>query len=346
MSYLKVSDTVRRKADHIRAALEEDVQFHTITPGFERLRFSHEALPELDRSEIDTSITLLGKQLSVPLIISSMTGGTREAALYNRRLAEAAQWFGAAMGVGSQRVAIENPGLADTFQVRDVAPDILLFANLGAVQLNNGCGLDDCRRAVEMIGANALMLHINPLQESIQANGNTNFRGLAERIAKVCSELAVPVIVKEVGHGISGRTARLLVEAGVAGIDVAGAGGTSWAKVECRRTEDAVAGCVGESLGEWGIPTVDSLQAVKQAASDRVVIASGGVRSGEDIAKCMALGADAAGVALPLLQAAADSNEALHSAMTCLREELVTVMFCLGARTIVELRECKMQNAE
>ena len=338
MSCLRVSENVQRKVDHIRAALEEDVEFRALTPGFERYRFVHQAMPEIDRSEVDTSVTLCGKRLSMPLIISPMTGGTREAAVYNRRLAEAAQRFGIAMGVGSQRVAIEDPSLESTFQVRDVAPDVLLFANLGAVQLNNGCGVESCARAVEMIGADALTLHLNPLQESIQPHGNTNFRKLSARIAKACRSLDVPVFAKEVGHGISERAAELLIEAGVDGIELAGAGGTSWAKVEGFRAADPVAASLSRSLGEWGIPTVDSLLAVRRAAKHATVIAGGGVRSGVDIAKSIALGADAAGIALPLLRAAAESRDALYAAVTQLREELTTVMFCTGCRTIDDLK--------
>ena len=340
VSYVTASENVQRKADHIHAALGEDVEFHTVTAGFERFRFVHEALPEIDRAQVDTSANLFGRRLSMPFIISPMTGGTPEAAEFNRRLARAAQRFGIAMGVGSQRVALENRALADTFRVRDLAPDILLFANLGAVQLNNGCDVESCARAVDMIEADVLMLHLNPLQECVQVDGNTNFRKLSERIAEVCAGLDVPVVVKEVGHGISAATARLLVDAGVDGIDVAGAGGTSWAKVEACRASDGELSSSGASLGEWGIPTVDSLCAVRGVAPHTIVVASGGIRSGEDVAKCIALGADAAGAALPLLRAAAVSAEALDAEIARFQEELATVMFCTGSRTIDDLRCC------
>ncbi len=333
MSFVRVSENTQRKRDHLQIALHEDVEFHSITTGFERYTIPYEALPEIDRSEVDTSTTLLGKRLGMPLVISSMTGGTTEGLHYNQLFAEAAQSFGIAMGVGSQRVALEDDSLADTFRVRDIAPDILLFANLGAVQLNNGCGVEACRRAVEMIGADALILHINPLQECVQPNGNTNFRDIAGRIARVCEALDVPVIVKEVGHGISGRAASLIAEAGVACIDVAGAGGTSWAKVESLRSVEPGL----SALGEWGIPTVDSLIAAKEAGPGLALIASGGVRSGEDIAKSIILGADAAGMALTLLKAAAVSAEMLHDTLSQIREELATIMFCTGVRTIEEL---------
>lgn len=329
---------MRRKIDHAHAALHRDVEFHVLTAGFERYSFAHEALPEIDLADVDTSTVLFGKRLSMPFIISPMTGGTDEALAYNRLFAEAAQEFGIGMGVGSQRVAVEDPSLARTFQVRDVAPEILLFANLGAVQLNNGHGIDSCRRAVDMIRADALTLHLNPLQECVQVWGNTNFRGLADRIAALCEALDVPVIVKEVGHGISARSAELLRDAGVDGIDVAGAGGTSWAKVESHRAADTDLAALGTALGEWGIPTVDSLIAVRRAAPNLTVIASGGVRTGEDVAKAIALGADAAGMALPLLKCAAVSREALHDHIARIGRELMTVMFCTGSRTVANLR--------
>lgn len=332
MPYARASEGARRKSDHIQIALNEDVEFRHVTTGLERYGFTYEALPEISRGEVDTSTSLFGRRLSMPLVISSMTGGTEEGAKYNRIFAEAAQRFGLAMGVGSQRVAIENPEIAHTFQVRDVAPDILLFANLGAVQLNNGCGIECCVRAVEMIDADALILHLNPLQECAQPGGDTNFRGLAAKIREVCRNLEVPVIVKEVGHGISARTAALLGEAGVEAIDVAGAGGTSWAKVESYRGTP-----LGATLGEWGIPTVESLLAARDAAPT-TLIASGGIRTGVDIAKSVALGAHAAGMALPLLRAAAVSPDALHRLIAQLCEELATVMFCSGVRNIEDLR--------
>lgn len=333
MSFDRASENSVRKSDHIRIALHEDVEFHSVTTGFERYRLPYEALPEISRGEIDTSTSLFGHWLSMPLIISSMTGGTQEGRAYNRIFAKAAQKFNIAMGVGSQRVAIENSDLSDTFRVRDIAPDILLFANLGAVQLNNGCNIESCTRAIEMIDADALILHLNPLQESIQPGGNTNFRGLAEKIKCVCENVGVPVIVKEVGHGISGRAAKLLADAGVDCIDVAGAGGMSWAKVECYR-----GGLAKSSISEWGTPTVDSLMAVRESLPKINIIASGGVRSGLDIAKSIALGANAAGMALPLLTAASESYDALEELIAQISEELTTAMFCAGMRTIEELK--------
>lgn len=338
MSYVRASENARRKADHIQIALNEPVEYQRVTTGLERYGFTYEALPEISRGEVDTSVSLLGRRLSMPLIISSMTGGSREGAIYNRVFARAAQKLGLAMGVGSQRVALENPELEETFQVRDVAPDILLFANLGAVQLNNGCDLHSCIRAIEMIDADALILHINPLQECVQPGGDTNFRGLASKIGQICSQLEVPVIVKEVGHGISANTARLLIGTGAEAIDVAGAGGTSWAKVESYRSTTA-----HYALAEWGIPTAESLLAVKEAGAS-AIIASGGIRTGEDIAKSLALGAAAAGMALPLLRAASVSVQALEGLLLRLRDELATVMFCTGSRTIEELRMVRLSR--
>lgn len=330
--------TQNRKADHLRVCLEEDVQFQQTT-GLENYRFTHCCLPELDRNEIDLSTTFLGKTLHAPLLISSMTGGTDQAGLINFRLAEVAQHYRLAMGVGSQRVAIENPQVAATFNVRSVAPDILLFANLGAVQLNYQYGLEECRRAVDSLAANALILHINPLQECVQTKGDTNFRGLLSKIETLCQLLPVPVIAKEVGNGISGAMAKRLIEAGVAAIDVAGAGGTSWARVESERAKDPLQRRLGNTFANWGIPTAQCLVEVRSVAPDIPLIASGGLRHGLDAAKTIALGADLAGLALPFLQAAADSEAALHDLTTALIAELTTVLFCTGSANLSGLRK-------
>ena len=226
------SQTRSRKLDHVRIVLDENVAAKGITTGFAEWRMPHEALPELDMSTIDLRTVFLGKRLRAPLLISSMTGGASDVEVINTVLAEAAQHLGLAMGVGSQRAAIGDDSLVASYRVRQIAPDIALYANLGAVQLNYGYGVEECLRAVDMIGADALILHLNALQESVQPEGNTNFAGLLPKIATVCKALPVPVIVKEVGNGIGANTARRLVEAGVAAIDVAGAGGTSWSEVE------------------------------------------------------------------------------------------------------------------
>ena len=258
------SNINQRKADHIKINLEQDVR-SALTTGLENYHFTHEALPELDLERVDTSLSLFGKRLAAPILISSMTGGTDEAETINLRLAEAAQEAGIAMGVGSQRVAIEHPEQAKTFQVRRVAPDILLFANLGAVQLNYGYGLDQCRRAVDMIHADALIFHFNPLQEAVQDAGDTNFAGLAKKIEEVCKKIEVPVIAKEVGWGISERTAKLFADCGVSAIDVAGAGGTSWSQVEMHRAPDEFTRQLAATFVGWGIPTSDSILNVKRS---------------------------------------------------------------------------------
>jgi len=244
----------QRKADHIRINLEEDVSFERLTVGFERYRLVHQALPELDLAEIDLATTFLGKPLKAPILISCMTGGTDQARQINRNLAAAAQQFGIAMGLGSQRAGLVHPDKADTFKVRDLAPDVLLLANLGAVQLNYGYGVDECRRAVDMIQADALVLHLNPLQEAVQPEGDVNFANLARKIEAVCRQIGVPVVAKEVGWGISERAARLLVDAGVSAIDVAGSGGTSWSQVEMHRAPSDLHGHTDQRIDPDGAP--------------------------------------------------------------------------------------------
>ena len=329
--------TQTRKADHLRICLEEDVQFAN-TNGLERYRFSHCCLPELNRSEIDLTTTFLGKQLSAPLLISSMTGGTEQAQIINQRLATVAQRYKIAMGVGSQRVAVEKPIVASTFAVRSHAPDILLFANLGAVQLNYNYGLDQCLQMVDLLEADALILHLNPLQECIQTKGDTNFRGLVDKISTLCSKLPVPVIAKEVGNGISAVMATKLLEAGVKAIDVAGAGGTSWAKVESERAETPLQRRLGMTFADWGLPTAECIRSIRAVAPEIPLIASGGLRHGLDIAKALAIGADIGGMALPFLQAAAESEAAVNSLVEVLIAEMTTVLFCTGNATIEQLK--------
>lgn len=328
-----------RKADHIRINLEEDVQFPRLTTGFERYHLVHRALPELDLNAISLEVNLFGKRLAAPLLISSMTGGTEEAGVINRRLAEAAQARGIAMGLGSQRVALEHQEQAHTFQVRDVAPDILLFANLGAVQLNYEYTVDHCRRAVEMVQADALILHLNPLQEALQPDGNWNWAGLLGKIEAVCAALEVPVVVKEVGWGIAPEVARALVDTGVAAIDVAGAGGTSWSEVEYHRAPDHRWRRLARAFADWGLPTALSLRMVHRAVGGRVpLFASGGIRTGIDAVKALALGADLVGLASPFLRAAAQSTEAVLEEIDLLAAEMRIAMFATGAASVQALR--------
>ncbi|HEY58532.1 MAG TPA: type 2 isopentenyl-diphosphate Delta-isomerase [Anaerolineae bacterium] len=340
----EVTPIGNRKADHIRINLEEDVRSR-LTTGLERYRFIHQALPELDLEEVDTGVTVFGKRLRAPLLISSMTGGTTEAGVINRRLALAAQETGIAMAVGSQRAALEHPELASTFQVRRYAPDILLFANLGAVQLNYGYTVDHCRRAVEMIEADAFILHLNPLQEAVQPEGDTRFSGLVRKIEAVCRALPVPVVVKEVGWGISERAARMLAEAGVAAIDVAGAGGTSWSQVEMHRAVNDFQARLAAAFVDWGIPTAESIRFVRQTAPEMLVFASGGLRNGVDVAKAIALGATLTGMAGALLQAAAQSTETTVETLRLIQRQLQVTMFAVGARDITALQRTPLMEA-
>lgn len=332
------AETQNRKADHLRICLEESVQFQQNTNGLERYRFTHCCLPELDWDEIDISTTFLGKQLAAPLLISSMTGGTELAGMINYRLAAVAQQYKLAMGVGSQRVAVENPEVADTFAVRSLAPDILLFANLGAVQLNYDYGLDECLRVIDLLQADALILHLNPLQECVQTKGDRNFRGLLDKISILSRKLPVPVIAKEVGNGISAVMAHKLIDAGVTAIDVAGAGGTSWAKVESERAKDSQQRRLGATFTDWGLPTAECITSIRAIAPNIPLIASGGLRNGLEVAKAIALGADLAGLAWPFLQAAAESEDALDALVKVLIAELTTVLFCTGNRTLPALK--------
>ncbi|MEW6492245.1 MAG: type 2 isopentenyl-diphosphate Delta-isomerase [Cyanobacteriota bacterium] len=334
-----MKETQTRKADHLRICLDEDVQFHKNTNGLERYRFTHCCLPELNRSEIDITTTFLGKSLGAPLLISSMTGGTEQAKMINCRLAEVAQQYRLAMGVGSQRVVVENPQVADTFAVRSLAPDILLLANLGAVQLNYNYGLDECLRIMDLLEADALILHLNPLQECIQPKGDTNFRGLLDKINLLCSKISVPVIAKEVGNGISAGMAQRLIEAGVSAIDVAGAGGTSWAKVESERALNPQQRQLGLTFADWGLPTAECIVDIRAIAPEIPLIASGGLRNGLDVAKAIALGADMAGLAWPFLQAAAESVEAVDALVQLLIAEITTVLLCTGNATLSQLKD-------
>lgn len=337
----KVTPISRRKADHIRVNLEENVQ-SGLTSGLERFHFEHRALPELDLRRVETGAVFLGRGLDAPLLISSMTGGTQAAHRLNLALAEAAQARRIAMGLGSQRAAIEDPHLAFSFQVRRVAPDILLLANLGAVQLNYRYGVDECQRAVDMAEADALVLHLNALQEALQPEGDVDFAGLLEKIAGVCRALPVPVIAKEVGWGISAADARRLVEAGVAAIDVAGAGGTSWSQVEMHRAQNERQARLAAAFVRWGIPTAQAVVQVRQALPQIPLIASGGLRGGIDLAKCLALGADLGGMAGPFLKAAAVSSAAVVEAIDGLVAELRVTMFASGSGDLAGLRQATL----
>ncbi|CCI00707.1 type 2 isopentenyl-diphosphate Delta-isomerase [Microcystis aeruginosa] len=332
------SEIENRKSEHLRVCIEEDVEFQQLTSGLEKYRFTHCCLPELDRSDIELGTTFLGKSLKAPILISSMTGGTELAHLVNTRLATVAQRYGLGMGVGSQRIALEQPELAPTFAVRSLAPDILLLANLGAVQLNYGCGLEDCLKLVELLEADALILHLNPLQEWVQSEGDSNFKGLLAKIQQICVQLPVPIIAKEVGNGISAVMAKQLIEAGVAAIDVAGAGGTSWAKVESQRAKDNRQRHLGQVFADWGLPTAECITAIRSVNSTIPLIASGGLKNGLDLAKSIALGADLGGLARPFLVAAIESEAAVDELVKFLIAELEIVLFCTGNPNLSALK--------
>jgi isopentenyl-diphosphate delta-isomerase len=327
-----------RKAEHIRLALEERMQLGV--NYFDEYHFEHAALPEIDFDDIDIGVDFLGRRLAAPLLVSSMTGGTEAAGLINRNLAAGAERTGIAVGVGSQRKALEDPAKADTFKVREVAPSVPLLANLGAVQLNYGLGARECLQAVEMIGADALILHLNPLQEAIQPEGQRNFAGLLPKIGEVVRALPVPIVVKEIGCGISAATARALAGQGIRIIDTAGVGGTSWARIEAERAGDLD---LGEVFAGWGIPTPLSIREVRSVGG-LTVIASGGLRNGIDVAKALALGADLAGMAYPFLQAATESPERVVDKVQRIVLELKICMFCLGVKSVPELRHARLRK--
>lgn len=335
------SKLIKRKTDHIQINLREDVS-SDITSGLENYHFIHNAIPEINLKNIDLSTTFLSKTLRIPLLISSITGGTKDGERINSILARSAEQFGCAMGVGSQRVAIDHPESATTFNVRKYAPNILLLANLGAIQLNYGYGLEQCRKAVDEVEADGLFLHLNPLQEALQPEGETNFSGLLTKIENICASLGKPVIVKEVGWGISDVVARQLYNAGVSAIDVAGAGGTSWSEVEKHRAASTSSQRIAGDFRSWGIPTAESIRMINNVLPDFPVIASGGLRSGMDIAKCIALGACLGGMAGPFLRAANTSENELDLLLEEIKTELTIVMFAVGASTIEELKKVQL----
>lgn len=333
-----LSATQQRKKEHLELCLNAEEIAGAYGTGLDRYSFLHNALPEVDIAEIDLSTTFLGKPLQAPLLVSSMTGGFELARKVNRNLAQAAQRLGLAMGVGSQRVALEEKSVADSFKVRDLAPDILLLGNLGAVQLNYGYGIEQCRQAVQMIQADGLILHLNVLQEAVQPEGNRNFKGLTVKIGAVCRQLEVPVVVKEVGSGISGDVALRLKQAGVRAIDVAGRGGTSWYAIEAKRAARR-GQPVDLTFADWGIPTEEALIQVREATPDLEIVASGGIRGGLDIAKTIALGANVAAIGQPLLAPALESAEKVIKFLSGIIYEIKMAMLCVGVTDLEALRK-------
>ncbi|WP_119394561.1 type 2 isopentenyl-diphosphate Delta-isomerase [Salinibius halmophilus] len=327
-----------RKVEHIRL-IEQDAQIERQGGGFERVRLNHRALPELDFDAIDLSSELLGYSLSAPLLISSMTGGDHALiGKINRNLAEAANECGIAMAVGSQRVMIKHEGAAESFRLRQYAPDVPLIANVGAVQLNYGFGLEEVRRCVDTLQADALYLHLNPLQEAIQPEGDRNFSGLIDKIANLVAQLDIPVFAKEVGCGLNPQDIESLTSIGVKHIDVAGQGGTSWSRIEHHRAQSAGSNNdLGIVFQDWGHDTVDSLL-YAQAFADRAhIIASGGIRSPIDVCKALVLGAQTVGMAAPFLKPAMVSTDAVVTEIKRYKQGLQTAMFLLGCPSVQSL---------
>lgn len=326
-----------RKMQHVDIVLS-DHETDRKKNYFDMIRLKHRALPECDLDEVDTSTSFLGRKLAMPLMISAMTGGGhRDLRTVNRNLAVAAEHAGVALAVGSQRVMFDDPPARESFMLRKYAPETLLCANLGAVQLNRGFTVEHCREAVNVLDADALNLHLNPLQEAVQPEGEACFGGLATRIGEVVAAMSTPVIVKEVGTGISRPDAELLLAAGVRYVDIAGAGGTSWSRIEHLR-----GGCEkGEGQGlafqDWGIPTPLALRELAPFSDRITLIASGGIRSGIDIAKALILGASLCGMAVPFLAPAMESAEAVVKVINRVRREFQLAMFLLGCGRVMQL---------
>jgi len=335
----------KRKDDHIRINRDEDVQSR-VNVGFDYFSLQHNALPELDFKDIDLSLSFLGKVINAPIIISSMTGGTEKGDQINIRLAKAAELIGIPMGVGSQRIDLQTPDHPKKIKLRDFAPKIPLYANLGAVQLNYGTGISGCQQAVDLLEADALILHLNPLQEALQPEGQTDFKNLLNKISEICKKIMVPVIVKEVGWGISVDAAAKLIDAGVSSIDVAGAGGTSWALVEKIRNTDPEQIEISDHFKDWGIPTTQCLLEIHQKFPFVPLIASGGVKFGIDVAKSIALGASLAGFAGPLFRAAVTSQDELNKKIKQIIDELKIAMFVTGSRNVFELSQVPIKKIQ
>jgi len=344
------SNTERRKKEHLKIALSDEAQIGSA--GFEKYRFVHNALPEIDFDKIDTSTTFpanagkLGKKVSYPFFISCMTGGLEKGTVINRNLAKAAQKYNIPMGVGSLRAALERPGLAKTFEIRKYAPDVPLMANVGLVQLNYGFGRNELQKCVDLIRADALVVHVNPIQEVIQPEGDRNFEHLLPKLERIVKNFPVPVIVKEVGFGLSKDVIERLYNIGIRTFDTAGWGGTNWAYTEGERRDGF--SHLGRLFSDWGIPTTESVKYAAEVkkekkAQDITILASGGVRTGIDVAKSLALGADLAGLAAPFGKAALESEQSVCELIETIAYELKIAMFGVGARGIQDLKQVKLQ---
>jgi isopentenyl-diphosphate delta-isomerase len=337
---------IEDKLSHIDAALDgkSEVPRRGSFPGFtfDRLRFLPATLPEVDLASVDLSLTFLKKTIAAPMMVSPMTGGIKRAGDLNRRMAAAAERAKIPFGVGSQRVALEVPSRAIDFKVRDVAPTIPLFANLGAVQLVKGYTADHARRVVEMIDADALYLHVNAMQEVVQEEGDTNWKGVLKAIGKVCDAFqknnGVPVFVREVGFGIPKDQARRLMEAGVEGLDCAGGGGTSWTLLEGRVAKSDTHARLGATFADWGLTTAESILEVRRASKKVPLVASGGLRTGLDVAKAVGLGATIAGMAAPILRAAEAGEAEVDRLIAQVMLEIRATLFGVGASSVDRFR--------
>jgi len=326
-----------RKSAHLNIVAHHDVEAATVRAGWDRWRFDHAALPELDVDALDTTTTLLGRPLAAPLIVAGMTGGSERAGEINLRVARAAAELGLGMGLGSQRAMLERRELASTFDVRRVAPDILLLGNVGAVQLNYGVSIDDIKWLVDAVEADALAVHLNVLQELVQPEGDRAWSGLRRKVEALVAALDVPVVLKETGAGMTGELASFARNIGCVGVDVGGTGGTSWGWIEGFRAADPHRQAIGATFRDWGVPTADALVACREAAPGLDIVATGGVRSGLDVATAVALGATAAGMALPFFRAADESVEEAVALGRRVVEELRIAMVCSGAGRLSDL---------
>jgi len=336
------NQTERRKANHIRISMNRDVQARGRTTCFEHVHLIHNALPEIDMRTVDMSTDFLNHNFAAPVFMGALTGGTKEAMKINATIAEAVEKMALGMGVGSQRAALEDRSLEETFAVvRRKAPTAFIAANVGGAQLVGGYNLREVERAIEMIDADAIVVHLNALQEAVQPEGQTSFEGLVAKIKEISQNVEKPVIVKETGAGIAAEEARRLEEAGVQAIDVSGSGGTSWAAVEyyrARNLKKTLQSRLGHAFWDWGIPTAVSVVEVTETVNIPV-IASGGIRSGIDAAKALALGASLTSLSQPVLQVASKSVKDTEEFLTLIIEELRTVMFVVGARSIQDLQK-------
>ena len=328
-----------RKDQHIEICNHQDVESSDRFTGFQRVQFIPEAVPELSFSDLDTKQNFLGRNFDYPILVTGMTGGVDKGTEINRRLALAAQEYNIPMGIGSQRVALDNAEYASIFDVKKHAPDVFVIGNLGFAQLKQDNYLDLCQRAIDMISADALAIHVNVLQEAIQMEGDRDFSGILERLHDVCQKTKTPIIVKEVGCGVSSNTAQRLMETGISALDVGGRGGTSWGYIEGLRSSSPETMALADTYRNWGIPTAYSLVGVKTATPQLPLIATGGVRDGLTVAKAVALGADLVGIGLPLLRAALSSENGAKECLGSFVRGLKVAMIGTGSRNLSDLEQ-------